>query len=160
MGNFKHLTNTHVLLIFGHRCVKDFLKGRLFWADFPGQHCRLTICRLVEFVKSEAEANPNNNLMIRRAGLSSCHLNISSYMWTIASIYFGRSGQVRSGQVKSPKFCKNRKNLRWIRLERPPSPFSFVKYPLRTQKNLQCDFFIENAPTPLFGKFLKAHGEL
>ena len=32
------------------------------------QHCHLTICRLVEFVKSEA--NPNNNLMMRRAGLS------------------------------------------------------------------------------------------
>ena len=32
------------------------------------QHCRLTICRLVEFVKSET--NPNNNMMMRRAGLS------------------------------------------------------------------------------------------
>ena len=30
--------------------------------------CRLTICILVEFVKPEA--NPNNNLMMRRAGLS------------------------------------------------------------------------------------------
>ena len=32
------------------------------------QHCRFTISRLVEFVKSEA--NPNNNLMIRK-GLDS-----------------------------------------------------------------------------------------
>ena len=31
------------------------------------QHCRLTICRFLDFVKSEA--NPNNNLMMRRAGL-------------------------------------------------------------------------------------------
>ena len=37
------------------------------------QHCCLTICRLVGFVAalvSESEANPNNNLMMSRAGLS------------------------------------------------------------------------------------------
>ena len=32
------------------------------------QHCRLTICRLVEFVKYRIRSN--NNLMMRRVGLS------------------------------------------------------------------------------------------
>ena len=34
------------------------------------QHRRLTICRSVELTNTESEANPNNNLMMRRAGLS------------------------------------------------------------------------------------------
>ena len=42
------------------------------------QHCRLTISRLVEFVKSEA--NPNNNLMMRRAGLSKHWCNFKSLL--------------------------------------------------------------------------------
>ena len=40
-------------------------------------HCRLTICRLVEFVKSDA--NPNDNLMMGRgAGLPSFQSNVIS----------------------------------------------------------------------------------
>ena len=44
-------------------------------------YCRLTICRLVEFVK----VNPNNNLMMRRACLS--RLYASCICWAVDNIH-------------------------------------------------------------------------
>ena len=47
--------------------------------DYLRQHCRLTIFRLVE------KANPNNNLMMRRAGLS--RLYASCICWAVDNIH-------------------------------------------------------------------------
>ena len=42
------------------------------WAVESRQHCRLSICIYwLSFTNTESEANQNNNLMMRRAGLSS-----------------------------------------------------------------------------------------
>ena len=49
--------------------------------DYIRQHCCLTICRLIEFLK----ANPNNNLMMRRAGLS--RLYASCICWAVGNIH-------------------------------------------------------------------------
>ena len=51
-------------LTTGFVCLFDLVCG---FVVFCRQHCRLSICVLVGFVK----ANPNINLMMSRAGLSS-----------------------------------------------------------------------------------------
>ena len=49
---------------------------KIYLPDDSRQHCRLGIC----FSESESETNPNDNLMMRRAGLSlGCWLGWSEF---------------------------------------------------------------------------------